>query len=166
MVAVNTIPLPNISLSNDTLFVTPNSGYSIQWMLNGITIPGANNEWFIPIQDGIYQAVITDANNCSEASKDFVYTIASLNQISDGFSLIVYPNPGDGIVNLQFSTVQNFDGMLQMFDAKGSIVHSENLSIPSGQQTHTLNVEHLAAGLYYIRFIGNIENSGIRYIKW
>jgi hypothetical protein len=166
MINVNSIPLPNISLSNDTLFVTPSSGYSIQWMLNGNPIPGANSEWYVPLQDGIYSALITDANNCSENSQDFVYSISSLNQITNGFSILAYPNPGDGIVNLQFSTDQNFDAILQMFDAKGSIVHSEIVSIPSGLQTHILNVGHLAAGLYYIRFIGNIDNKGIRYIKW
>lgn len=61
--------------NNDSLLLTANSGtgYSYQWVHNGIIIPGANDSVFYAKNPGHYAVVIADAI-CSAISQPFVLT--------------------------------------------------------------------------------------------
>ena len=67
-VAVNIIK-PTITLTRTSLisnFVAGN-----QWHLNGIAIPGATGQTYIPVAQGIYRVDVTNVNGCTSKSDDF-----------------------------------------------------------------------------------------------
>ena len=85
--------------------------------------------------------------------------IKSLAQISE---TNLFPNPTSGIINITLPLAKH--GMtLNIIDALGKIVYSENVSTFSNNETKQFNLDFLAKGLYTINFNvdGNISYSKI-----
>jgi hypothetical protein len=75
--------------------------------------------------------------------------------------LNVYPNPNDGIFNLQISTDKKLSQtQLLITDSKGVIHYSENLEISEGSNNFQLNLKNLNSGIYLI-YLKDYENSFI-----
>jgi len=69
--------------------------------------------------------------------------------------LSVYPNPSAGLVNLEFPT--SVSGTLTIYDSKGKLVLSENVSTDRKQ----IDLHNAADGLYYAVY----EGTGKRIVK-
>lgn len=86
-------------------------------------------------------------------SKEFkvTKTTCSNDDISD---MIVYPNPGYGVINLKIVEPEN-KGICQVIvsDLNGSIVIEKELEIQSGTTTVYLNGMDLTPGLYMINYL-------------
>jgi len=93
-VAVYSNPLPSIpvvSYPGLTLYSTYGSGN--QWYLNGVLIPGATLQTFIPWQVGIYTVTYTDGNGCSATSLPFEVTVIGIDEYLMNVNVSVFPNP-------------------------------------------------------------------------
>jgi hypothetical protein len=74
--------------------------------------------------------------------------VTSTNEIVQTGKIKLYPNPSNGLFNI---TKNNSEEMVySVFDSKGMQVYS-------GQCVDNINISHLDAGVYYIRF--NVENA-------
>jgi len=69
----------------------------------------------------------------------------------DDRSLTVYPNPSTGTVQL---TISGFEGRkvdVSVLNVIGTVVYRESLTELNDHFTKTLNLNHLANGLYYVK---------------
>ena len=83
-------------------------------------------------------------------------TIKCINR-NDINEIKIFPNPGNGIINLNFSEGTN----IIIKDCNGKIVF-ENTNSYNDSKTHQqIDLTHLSAGLYFVHFISN-ENSTIK----
>ncbi|NLA25069.1 MAG: hypothetical protein GX879_08900, partial [Bacteroidales bacterium] len=89
----NIVPVPSISYENNTLYVEPSSGYNFKWYFNGFEIENANENFYIPLEDGNYTVEIFDEIGCNNISNVFevIGTFLANNVLNN--SINVYPNP-------------------------------------------------------------------------
>lgn len=107
-VTTNTGVTPLVTATGFTL--TTNAISSIQWLLNGVTISGANSATYVVTQTGRY-SVRGSVNGCGELTSDDVYlTILAAEPTSAAGELLVYPNPATKLVTIKLST----DAMLKV----------------------------------------------------
>lgn len=84
-VAVNSSPVANIASSGSltacsyavpTLSTSANaSNNTIQWLKDGVLLPSASSNTYVPVQSGSYHVKITNAINCSNESSKLNVTI-------------------------------------------------------------------------------------------
>lgn len=73
-------------------------------------------------------------------------------------SINVYPNPSNGLFNLNFRVKEAGTSNLQVFDLAGRIVVDQTLNVASGFNNYTLNMNGVSNGIYYVRIqLGTIQ---------
>jgi hypothetical protein len=100
------------------------------------------------------QAVrVIASNSCGSSTTSALtgITISSCSRTGFGVNLelIAYPNPASELLNIQFNANQG-DYNLQLIDATGRLVRSENGSRDGGQAIITIPVSDLSSGLYFV----------------
>jgi hypothetical protein len=102
---------------------------------------------------------VADANDSIQFSIKYndpaFVGITQMNKILSN-SMEVYPNPTHDKAILKVNSVKNFEGKLTLYNALGSAVYSENVSVAEGKNQIPLNVENLTPGIY----IANIKQGG------
>ena len=127
---------------------------SYNWNTGAITATISVN------QAGTYSVTITDVNGCSNMDEIAVVTdpCLGLNELTS--NLNIYPNPTTGFINIDFGrNISN--GLIQLFDSKGSLVLS---SIADGT-SYNFNLTTFSNGVYYIRLVDQDQVQQIKIIK-
>jgi hypothetical protein len=73
--------------------------------------------------------------------------------------VVLYPNPANSILNLEFSSLVHDDLSLTIYDINGKVMHEETYYGVSGLNKLTLGIENLSQGMYFI----NLQNGNTRY---
>jgi hypothetical protein len=138
---------PMISQSNDTLFSTGASTY--QWYLDGVQIPGATDVFYVPAASGNYLVRINDGISCVNSySITYKYTMipTGVSSVHNANEFSIFPNPADGIINLNIHSSGNRNYTVQLFDANGRLVKKySNVTL--------INSDELESGIYSVRVI-------------
>jgi len=105
-------------------------------------------------------------NDCgeSEFSQGFVVTVdntVGLNEINNGVSLMIIPNPNKGIFKLEISSSTEAIYSLSIVNIAGAAVYSENNLKINKLFIKELDLNHLEQGVYYIY----LENNNSRIVK-
>jgi Lamin Tail Domain/Secretion system C-terminal sorting domain len=131
------------SLTISSPMITSNEigATSFQWLDCGnaySVIPGQTNQSFTALQGGSYAVEITK-NNCVDTSACIVFVFTKQSEMSSE-SIIVYPNPSNGIINVDFNGIHN--SSINVFNIQGILVYEKqkikesvcqiNLNIASG----------------------------------
>ena len=97
------------------------------------------------LESGDYTVTITDANGCTFDRDAFVDS--QLGVLENGFSFTIYPNPSNGVFNVQ---LLNFDDQVQVeiVDVTGRIVYR---SMNNGQSLFNVDLNDKADGTYFFR---------------
>ncbi len=148
-------PIPIITQTGNILSSDPATTY--QWYMNGALMPGETNQTYTPTVDGIYLVRITDANGCVyRYSTGFHYTITGLSEQSSKNSINLYPNPTNGIVMINQSSINNSNYEIQVYDVFGKLILSQN-NIP------TIDLSNFANGIYSLEL--KSTNNGLQKSK-
>lgn len=133
------VSVPSVVFENDQLSCTPATSY--QWFLDGVSIPGANGQSFIPLENGNYSVETTDANGCVSVSEEVVLTSVGITEQFEQNDRVY--SLGDGRVRIELSTPADD---LTVFDARGHLVWR---SVRLNSSTLVIHVD--AAGVYLLR---------------
>jgi hypothetical protein len=118
-----------------------NGGVSISWTLGETIIPTFQNGNLI-LTNGFQSQLIVTA---VEENLDVPVNIK------------VFPNPASEIVNIQFDTPVDGEIVVYLLDSQGRLV-KRDLIEPSMAQKQ-LNLQDIAAGIYYIKLVkGKLVN--------
>lgn len=100
----------------------------------------------------IYRRVLTQAeiNQLYMESPTAVNAIAPVKP-----ALTVLPNPGNGNFTLDYQTAVSGKTEISVYDPSGKIVHTEIKQAVAGTNRYPLQLEQLAAGIYFVRVSGN-----------
>ena len=63
---------------------------------------------------------------------------------------MIFPNPTDQIVNIQFSTIVKQSIKIRLISTIGEIVFIENLQNYSGDYSKKINLEGYSKGIYFL----------------
>lgn len=144
-VTVNTANTPTISDLGGLLLSSPGETY--QWYLNGTLIPGANQQEYLPSEEGIYTVEITDANGCSALSDEFPYiTIGIGNNGIESIFFSAFPNPNNGFFTILCS--ENIQRVM-IYNSLGELVNMETTN-NTGTRLD-INLSDAAAGVYFMK---------------
>ncbi len=90
------------------------------------------------------------------------YTDELINSVSDeAYSAFnIYPNPAHDILNFMHNNGENMmNAQIKIYDAMGHLVLSEKIT------GNTLDIEHLAAGLYSIEIMEKESRNVVKFVK-
>ncbi len=89
----------------------------------------------------------------------------SLNELETAYSATeVWPNPNNGACTVFLNRVGASAAKMDVVDIKGSVVHSEAISLVNGENTFPLELK-LRNGMYFIRISDEKESVVLRFVK-
>ncbi len=111
-----------------------------------------SNTGFVDFTKNIkYEVIAQDGITSSTWTITIVNKLLPVEEfVSDKKRFVVYPNPSDGIIKIQFSDAGVSQGRIDIFDTKGVKVYSENINQP-GTVTLTLDLTRFASGVYFVK---------------
>lgn len=149
MVLVTVYPLPFEPVINYTAgILQTGTAAAYQWYFNGVSIPGAEEATYTPVQNGIYSVEITDSNGCVNSSNS--YTLSGLNTIDYSPSeLLIFPNPGSGIYQILLPNTNHGIETLEVVNYLGQTI--KRYPIESNETQFMVDISEHAAGVYYLK---------------
>jgi PKD repeat protein len=141
------VPVPTITFSNDTLYSS--APYGNQWYNSGTLIPGATGTYYsLPGAALTITVMVTDSFGiCSATSAPFV----GIEEAGEnGIAYSVYPNPGNGIVNLIFQSGQTEDVFVEISDVMGRKIYEKQYNAFSGRSESVIDLSGQAKGIYFL----------------
>ncbi len=143
-----------------------------QWLLNGANV-GSNSATYVTstLLDGDEVSCIAYSDAAcavpdSALSNTLEIAVSSAIRSYDkaSFSVLAFPNPGDGNLTLQgtFPMFSQSPLYIEVCNVAGQLVYSEVLAINGGMLTHHLNLTALQHGLYLIRVVQQQEMQVLR----
>ena len=168
-VLVKKKPAANITPSGPTTFCAGGSvtllanlgaGLTYQWYLGASEIAGATTTTYTATTAGNYKCKVTrTATGCFKFSNIITVTVPCKveEELHTGFTL--YPNPASSIITLDF------------FDHNEKTIYLKNelginlQTISTSEKSINLNVNELAAGIYFIHLEDGIHSVVQKFIK-
>ena len=131
-----------------------------QWLFGGVAIEGATSNTYLAAESGDYSLIVTGGNGCSNTSPVVNVMIVGLDAPASLRELRLTPNPFTTELKLSLAVTEATNFQLGVFALDGKLVYERSISA-SGQMTETLPLEHLPAGVYYLK-LSNQEGEVIR----
>jgi hypothetical protein len=148
-------PEPLVVQTGDSLVVTnPGDFASIQWYLNGNQISGAFGAVHVITESGNYTAVGVDVNGCEGSS--FIYEMTccvGVDEVGVVSRMRVYPNPSDGIFTLEVNLNRAEKVEIIVSDLRGKQQYSLAKHTSVSSVLETLDLRHLASGVYSMQLV-------------
>ena len=145
-----TPPTPTISYNLGTLTCTPPAaGY--QWYFNLVTIPGATQQTYVPMQNGTYYVVVTDVNGCTASSSSIIVTGVGIDE-NEFQSAVLFLYGEDELTILSKNNAITFD-RIEVTDISGKSFSSNNISEPTSPEASGLKLQTLnfPSGIYFVK---------------
>jgi len=113
---------PHLVANGDTLTIT-NFTTGLQWYRNNIILPNDTNQRLTVPGTGCYQAIETDANDCTSMSDTVCINFTGIPSVTDNHNISIYPNPNDGSFTLHYS-LPTGNSQLLIKDVTGRLLYS------------------------------------------
>ena len=164
LIAVKALPIVDFQFTsmNGEVTFTNNSiyGLSYSWNFGDDAFSTEQNPVHTYESPGTFTVTLTVTNDCGsvELSKDVVVQFTGTEDLSDGTSVVISPNPNKGQFDIILKGYEGRSPELRILDAGGR----EVWTFPSGQQswgTYSADLSHLPKGMYelVIRTAGEIQ---------
>ena len=149
-VTVRTAQTPVITVNSFTL--TTNATTNIQWLLNGVAIPGATGVTYSVGQSGRY-SVKGSVNGCGELiSNDVTLTILAVEPDPGDATLSVYPNPVTKhvTVSITATSLLTQPPTLRLTDLRGLTIRTATLTRDGKTYSTVMDVADLPGGTFIV----------------
>lgn len=150
--------MPVIMQGGDTLYSGVTSGN--QWYLNGVAIPGATGQYYVPVQDGNYSVSVTVAG-CTSTSADYVYTLSvhtGVQDVNANMSVSIYPNPYYDHTEISYALTAKSRVNIEVYNAPGEKISVlVNADQPAGNYHYVFSAKEngYGAGVYFVKITIN-----------
>lgn len=155
---INTIT-GTATMATGILTASPSTGVSYQWVdcnNNNSPITGATAQSYTPTANGNYAVIVTDLNtSCSDMSDCILVNNVSVSEL-DLFHVSIYPNPSNGVFNIQH------EGQLEeltILNVQGAIVYKTTEDVKQIDLTSYEN------GVYFFNVTVNQSTQIVRVVK-
>jgi hypothetical protein len=124
--------------------IADNSSAGNDGAISGFTLADPNSNFVLgaPVNfqdaDGDYIGDLCDDN------------ITAVREMARRYALELFPNPAAGEVQLRIGTELAGNVRIELFDATGRFLREQTVSLTAGEQTHSLSLAGLKAGMYFV----------------
>ena len=164
VITIHFFSLPNVSFNYSILFNTitfvnnSDIAESYTWQFGDF----ASSNSFEPIhifnQTGEYIIQLTADNFCGSNSFSDTIIISNINDNLPFHLPVFYPNPGNGIFNIDFPVINENYFLLTVYDEIGCEVFSNhNIFLNSFEHNLKLDLSFLSSGTYYAIWVTDDE---------
>ena len=157
------VPDPQISQVGSTLIASPAFAGTIQWLLNGEPILGANGQSYEPTENGSYSVSYTNTQGCvgTATSDGLVVTTTGLaGTTATATSLEAWPNPTGATLFLR-GLPASATVSIAIVDAMGRKVSTQNAVGPNAH----IDTTALPGGVYWLRVGDGAGQQVLRFVK-
>ena len=110
------------------------------------------------------------SEECLEASELGTYvkhdgTLSSKSNNKNNFQSAIYPNPGNGSLNISWKQTLNADMEIKVIDAAGRLVAKGKKNSNAGVNLANLNLSNLQNGVYFVQLTSENGTITHKYIK-
>jgi hypothetical protein len=168
-------PLPGVSAntSNSIICGAPYQGTTTLNASGAVTYtwsPGSGTGSSISVSPSVtttYSVVGTSSANCNNVAMITVSvsTCAGVQQVVNAGGYSIYPNPTAGKLTIEYNVNKSTLISTEVYDAAGKLVLKQQLTYNAGENTQSINITHLANGLYFIKLTHDTKTETIRIIK-
>lgn len=140
------------------------SGFSYQWLKNGVSIAGATKKQYTAVAAGAYAVKVYNANGCSRTSLITnvtnscgtvpLYNGSDPDLIDAGGRLFLYPNPSAGKVKLDYRSGEPGKLQIVLYDIAGKKVFQQKVQAAIGKNIFDLDLSLLSPGIYHLQLTG------------
>lgn len=120
-----------------------------QWYMNGISIPGATGQSYIPFENGQYFVIVTINDCTSDTSNLLDVIIASRGELEMG-NIEVYPNPAKDYLVMKTSEIYQEEVEMKLLNTKGVVIKKYIIPNTSLMNRTSINIMNLQAGMYFL----------------
>jgi len=153
--SVNPLPAVSITASADSvcldsvIVLDAGAGFTAYaWSNSDITQTTTVNA------TGTYFVTVTDDNGCQNVDSISV-TVSGicigLEELFDNVSVRYYPNPTDGLLNVEVIGLEGEDLNVQVMSIHGQIIHEENQNNLGHQFQRQIDLSNEASGIYFVK---------------
>ncbi|MCB9195084.1 MAG: T9SS type A sorting domain-containing protein [Flavobacteriales bacterium] len=157
---VTIVDLPNNAVTQNAETLTADlSGAQYKWLDcddNHSVISGETSQSFTAVSNGNYAVEIT-MNGCADTSACYVIASTDVAYVN-GSEISVYPNPSNGMINVNFSEV--IEGEIKVYDAVGRLV----INLPITKLNAQINLADQKEGIYFVVVEGVEATQTIRVV--
>ena len=136
--------------------------YSYEW--TGPNVNGVNDQDIDNLESGVYTLEVTDANGCT-ATAQFNVIFNNVIEIENRLDMRVYPNPSEGLFNIQWDGSNGGEVQYNLVDAIGRTVDSGIWYETGSSFNVLLDLSQYENGVYSLSVISNEVPSSIQLIK-
>lgn len=148
-ITVNANPVFTVNVGPGTATVNVTSGaapYTYVWS------DGQTTETAVDLIPGVYTVTVIDANECASSMEVTVTQPSTVENLMNGFTLQVYPNPAADFLILDMQIENQFNQLILVFnDILGNTILSEQIQ----QSKSIIEIHHLAQGVYSAKIIAD-----------
>jgi hypothetical protein len=156
-----TSPMSPLVSYTDGYLNSSTAGTNMQWLLDDKKITGATEAKFLPTQTGAYQIQLVDMNKCLAISDKIYVSILGQEAENPFTQITAYPNPTQGGIKMGIPTRWKTEGgRIEIVDLSGKRWIERPLN------SETIALRNLPAGVYFIQFIGVLDQKPIKFIKF
>lgn len=151
-----------VTQSGMTLTATQ-TGASYQWLDcndGNSPIAGATSQSYTSTAIVGSYAVQIDYLTCTETSDCVVIDVTSIDELENGASIELYPNPTNGVVFINWSGVDLTK--IRLTDAAGRLISFDEVT---NTKSHEVSLNHLSDGMYFIHCESSASNKVFKVIK-
>jgi Leucine-rich repeat (LRR) protein len=159
--AVNPLPVIDLSLDGTLLTATFDSDYSYVWYLDGDDLLLNDDVYeYTALENGEYRVIVTDEKGCSATSNSQTVSITSIidNTIS---SINIYPNPAGDKVNVKSGKDLAVKRII-IANVTGEIVYDHEYNLEIAGDNIEIDISGQIPGVYIVQ-IKSVE--GTIYLK-
>lgn len=144
-----------VFLASQSQLVASNysSSNTVQWYFNGVAIPGGEGQFLDVTENGTYGLQYTNAFGCKTKITEFELTGVSVEDFAHhaGFSSKVYPNPADGIFNLDFEFSPDRYVQLEVYNQLGQRIKHTSFTTVESLTRYRIDLSNQERGVYLLR---------------
>jgi len=164
-VIVTENPLPVLDLGPDVVtpdqnaVLTAPAGFAAYNWSNG-----QNTQTISVTQTGTYTLTVTDANGCTDSDDIGVLITFSNEETELALDATVYPNPSNGYLHIRLNEALKGAADAALFNMAGQSVYNTRIQEGNPGAEVTLDLAHLAEGMYILRLNGDAKTRTFKII--
>jgi hypothetical protein len=95
--------------------------------------------------------IVTDSLGCTSDTATYDYVSTSTTELLSN-KMLVYPNPTEGILNIEFNNFDNRFTSLSIVNILGDEIYEEELDNTIIKYSKKLDLSKYSHGIYFVKF--------------